>query len=360
MVQTVAWTAYRVPNSLPSDTEDSVLGTEWHQEAIGALADMLRDVAVRRGAPWGVCEGIALIGLQHQDGADYDPRPDVMVLERPLPRGDLAAIHLADVGAPLFVMEAASNSTKGNDLDDKRLAYAAIGVREYLVFDPAGGVLSTPLLAWRLDGDEYARWQPDGEGWWHSAALDVSFRATQPFLGVRDRDGTLIAPAGQVRRQAHEVEQRLMAEAHVRAELEQRLMAETLVRAEIEQRLGAEAQERTALEQRLMAEAHVRAELEQRLVAEAHVRAELEQRLMAEAHVRAELEQRLVAEALTRAEFAQRLDAEALAMAKLAQRLDAEAQARAADARRIARLEEGLRQLQTGAMRDDDELTSDH
>ncbi len=290
MVQTVAWTAYRVPNSLPSDTEDSVLGTEWHQEAIGALADMLRDVAVRRAAPWGVCESIALIGLQHQNGADYDPRPDVMVLERPLPRGDLAAIHLADAGAPLFVAEVASNSTKGNDLDDKRLAYAAIGVREYLVFDPTGSVLSTPLLAWRLAGIVYEPWQPDGEGWWYSTALDVSFRATQPFLGVRDRDGAIIAPAGQVRRQARE-------EARARAELEQRLMAE--------------AQQRAALEQRLMAEARVRAELEQRL------------------------------------------DAEALVRAKLTQRLDAKAQ-------RIARLEEGLRQLQAGAMRAGDELTSDH
>jgi len=258
MVQIAVWTAYRVPDALPSDTEDSVLGTEWHQEAISALADMLRDVAVRRGAPWGVCEGIALIGLQHQDGTDYDPRPDVMVLQRPLPRGDLAAIHLADAGAPLFVMEAASNSTKGNDLDDKRLAYAAIGVREYLVFDPADNVLSTPLLAWRLDGDTYARWQPDRDGWWRSVALEVSFRATQPFLGVRDRDGTIIAPAGQMRRQARETEQRLLAEAQARAEVEQRLVAEARARAE-------EASRRADLEQRLAVDARRIAELEERL-----------------------------------------------------------------------------------------------
>ncbi len=51
MVQMALWTAYRVPDALPSDTEDSVVGTEWHQEAIGALADIVRDVAVRRGTP---------------------------------------------------------------------------------------------------------------------------------------------------------------------------------------------------------------------------------------------------------------------------------------------------------------------
>ena len=60
MVQTATWTTYRVPNSLLSDTEESVVGTEFHQEAIGALADMLRDVAIRRGATWGVCQQIAL------------------------------------------------------------------------------------------------------------------------------------------------------------------------------------------------------------------------------------------------------------------------------------------------------------
>ncbi len=167
-----------------------------------------------------------------------------MVLRRPLPRGDLASVRIADVDAPLFVMEAASNSTKGNDLDDKRLAYAAIGVREYLVFDPAGNVLSTPLLAWRLDGDTYARWQPDRDGWWHSAALEVSFRATQPFLSVRDRDGTVIAPAGQMRRQARETEQRLLAETRARVE-------EASQRADLEQRLAAGARRIADLEERL-------------------------------------------------------------------------------------------------------------
>ncbi len=287
MVQVAVWTAYRVPDALPSDTEVSVVGTEWHQEAIGALADMLRDVAVRRGASWGVCEQVALIGLQHEDGTDYDPRPDVMVLRRPLPRGDLASVRIADVDTPLFVMEAASNSTKGNDLDDKRLAYAAIGVREYLVFDPSGDVLPTPLLAWRLDGgDTYARWQPDREGWWHSAALDVSFRATQPFLSVRDQDGVVIAPSGQMRRQAREVEQRLVAEARARAEAEQRLVAEARARAEAEQRLVAEARARAEAEQRLVTEARARAE-------EASRRADLEQRLAADARRIAELEERL-------------------------------------------------------------------
>jgi len=191
MVRTATWTTtYRVPDSLPSDTEDSVVGAQWHQQAVWNLADMLRAVADCRDIAWGVCQQIALVGLRHEDGTDYDPRPDVMVLRQPLPSGGLASVRVADVGAPLFVAEAASDSTQANDQGDKRQAYAAVGVPEYIVFDPSGDVLSTPLLAWRLAAGTYVPWRPDRGGWWHSATLDVSFRATQPFLSMRDRDGT--------------------------------------------------------------------------------------------------------------------------------------------------------------------------
>jgi hypothetical protein len=67
MVQATTWaTPYRVPDTLHSDTEESIVGTQWHQEAISALTDMLEEVARRRGATWGVCNQIALLGLQHE------------------------------------------------------------------------------------------------------------------------------------------------------------------------------------------------------------------------------------------------------------------------------------------------------
>jgi len=201
MAQTATWTTtYRVPNALVSDTEDSVVGTQWHQQAVWNLADMLRAVADRRGITWGVCQQIALVGLRHEDGTDYDPRSDVMVLQRPLLSGNIASVRIADVGAPLFVAEAASDSTKANDQGDKRQSYAAVGVPEYIVFDPSGDVLSPPLLAWRLAAGSYVPWRPDRGGWWHSASLDVSFRATQPVLSMRDRDGTPVELSREVRR----------------------------------------------------------------------------------------------------------------------------------------------------------------
>jgi len=146
-----------------------------------------------------------------------------MVLDRPLPSGDLASISLADAGVPLFVMEVASKSTGRNDTGDKRRAYEAIGVPEYIVFDPDGGVLRTPLRAWRLQFGVYAPWAPDPDGWWHSASLAISFQATQPFMTVRDRNGQLIGLSRQVRQHAERLEQRLNEAEQARVEQAQQI-----------------------------------------------------------------------------------------------------------------------------------------
>lgn len=195
MVQIAApWNVYRVPDTLPDDTEESVVGTEWHQEATGDTADKLREGARRQAAPWGVCEQIALVGLRHRDGRPYDPRPDVMVLSRPLLAGSLSSVALAEVGAPLFIAEVASRSTVSDDVGDKRHAYEAIGAQEYVVFDPDGALLSAPLFAWRLEHGAFIPWQPDAEGWWRSAALGLSFRHAHPLLRMRDHVGREIPP----------------------------------------------------------------------------------------------------------------------------------------------------------------------
>ncbi len=225
MAQATTWTtAYRVPNTLLSDTEESVVGTLWHQDATSFLVEMLREVAERRGVTWGVCNQIALLGLQHENGTAYDPRPDVMILARPLRSGRMSSITFAEAGVPLFVAEVASRSTVGNDQGDKRHAYAAIGVPEYVVFDPDGDLLPDVLRVWRLEGGVYAPWRPEDDGAWYSASLDVSFQATRPFLGVRDRDGRQIALPRVVRERLGETEQRLAQETRRRAELEEQLL----------------------------------------------------------------------------------------------------------------------------------------
>ena len=127
------------PDWLSDDTEESVLGSEWHQEAIHILADMLRDVARKRGAPWGVYEQVELRGVRRQNGRPYPLHPDVFVTGQGLDQTrDTTAVKLADVGAPLFVAEVASRSPARNDIAGKAEVYARIGVPKYLVFDPTG------------------------------------------------------------------------------------------------------------------------------------------------------------------------------------------------------------------------------
>ncbi len=205
------WTTYRVPDTLPDDTEESVVGTEWHQEAISALTDMLREAARRHGATWHACNQIAITGLRHTDGHPYDPRPDVMVLTRPLPSGAISSIALDDAGAPLLVAEVASRSTVNDDVDEKRRAYEAIGVQEYMVFDPGLGLLAPSLRAWRLVHGAYIPWSAETDGSWHSSALEVSIVATQPILGVRDRTGRDIDPPRRAWERVDELEQRVRA-----------------------------------------------------------------------------------------------------------------------------------------------------
>lgn len=197
--------ANNVDLPIVADDEESAVGTEWHQEAIGSFAEMLREVSRRRGKEWGICEQIALTGLRLPDGQRYDPRPDVMVLSRPLPSGDVAAVPIEEVGVPLFILEVASTSTVGRDVGDKRLAYELAGVPEYLIFD-TGGVLSTPVLAWTLVGGMYVPWRATGAGRWQSASLDVHIVPEPPFLGVWDRGVDRIERAPDVRMRLEELE----------------------------------------------------------------------------------------------------------------------------------------------------------
>ncbi|HZS90417.1 MAG TPA: Uma2 family endonuclease [Chloroflexota bacterium] len=227
------------------------MGTQWHQEVGFQLGDMLREVAQRRGASWGFCEWITLAGLQYADGRDYDPKPDVMVLRQPLASGNVATVHIAEVGVPLFIAEVASESTYSNDVGEKQRAYAAIGVPEYMVYDPTGRLLSERLRAWRLEGDVYVPWEAESDGWWLSQVLEVGLRPGQPFMRVRDRDGIELLPAGLMRQRSRIIEQERDAEARLRAVAERERDAEAQRRAMAEQERDAEAQRRAEVERRL-------------------------------------------------------------------------------------------------------------
>jgi hypothetical protein len=126
-----------------------------------------------------------------------------MVLKQPI-AGDKAVVALSVVGAPLFVAEIASASTLRGDREGKRIAYALAGILEYLLFDPSGTLLPTPIVAWRLPSPSarvYQPWLLEPDGSWRSETLDVWFVPDPPFLRVRSSDGRLLdTPLGTARR----------------------------------------------------------------------------------------------------------------------------------------------------------------
>lgn len=204
------------------------MGTQWHQEAIDALATMLGEVGRRHGQTWGIARGIALLdtGAHYPDGKAYDPKPDVMVLPQPLPSGDVSGVSIAELGVPLFIAEIVSKSTAGNDLGFKKEVYEFARVPEYITFDAAGHLIAPALHAWRLEEEAYVPWVAGADGWWQSRALGITFQPTQPFLTIHDRDGRQISIPRQALQREYQVEQltRELAEAQQRiAEMETEL-----------------------------------------------------------------------------------------------------------------------------------------
>jgi Uma2 family endonuclease len=258
-----------IPAWLLDDTEESVVGTAWHQEARSATRIMLQEEADRRGTTWGVYEEVELSGLPRPGGKTYNPRPDVMVLSHTFV-GDQAAVALTVVGAPLFVAEIASPSTLRTDREGKRIAYALAGIPEYLLFDPSGTLLSSPVMAWRLPSSGarvYQPWAPEPDGSLYSQSLDVWFVPDPPYLRVRGNDRRLLEPPlDTARRARREAVARVDAEAralHAEEALRQeRAQAEEALRQEHAQAEKALRQERAQAEADRAELARLRALLE--------------------------------------------------------------------------------------------------
>lgn len=220
----------QLPYWLPDDTEESILGTGLHLEAISILRDGLWALGPERGAPWGVGSQISLLGMVKNDGTAYDPMPDVFVHPRPVDPA-WSSLSLLDDGPPLLVIEVASPSTVARDVGDKADAYFRAGVREYLVFDTTGDLLGgSQVWARRAGPGGIVPWHADGRGWWWSEAVGVYLAPEGVRLRVRDRDGALVLLSSEARRaqllagqERLALEQRLAAEAEARARLEAEL-----------------------------------------------------------------------------------------------------------------------------------------
>jgi hypothetical protein len=120
--------------------------------------------------------------------------PDVVV-HPTLGRAHRTALDIAIEGPPALAIEVVSPSTAKNDINErtgKAGAYAHSGIAEYLVFDPEAEHIGTQVWARRARGSEFVPWQPEADGRWHSAALDLSFAPLGILLRIYDAAGAIV------------------------------------------------------------------------------------------------------------------------------------------------------------------------
>jgi len=179
----------------PDDTEESVVGSEFHQHVIDAARDGLRMAGQAGGAEWAALSQVALAGFQRPDGSAYTMLPDVFVHPRPNPRPESGTpLTLAEVGVPLLTIEVLSETTYRQDLDlegGKGWSYAAAGVGAYLLVDITGRYMEEHVRALRLVGGRWTRWAATPGGRWESAELGVAFSFDGLYLRVYDAAGRL-------------------------------------------------------------------------------------------------------------------------------------------------------------------------
>ncbi len=195
---------------LPGDTEESVLGTNPHQQVIRELINSL-EWAATRGPRWGVGGQTRIEGFRRSDGSEVPLLPDVFVYPHSWDarRGSLS---IASDGPPLLTIEVTSDSTWQGDLNaaaGKVYSYGEAGIQEYVVFDPTGDLLPERVRAWRREDSRFVPWLPDSDGHWHSQQLGVAFGADGLFLRVYTGDGVPVeydlearAALAELRRQA--------------------------------------------------------------------------------------------------------------------------------------------------------------
>jgi len=136
--------------------------------------------------------------------------------------------------APDVVIEVTSNSTRRQDEDDKPSLYAAMGVREYYLYDPTSDYLDPPLQGYRFVKQRPTLIRPNSAGALESRCLGVALRLEGAELVITDQNSgaRLLTKAefDETQRQAAEAKQQA-AEAKQRRERAKRKQAEDDLRA---------------------------------------------------------------------------------------------------------------------------------
>ena len=183
-----------------------------------------------------ILDAIGVLKVRYQDRTDVYVSGDLLIYyEKDNPRRSVApdvfvvfgvAKHRRNVyklweepKAPDFVLEVASKNTWREDLGRKHDLYAALGVREYWLFDPKDEYFDPPLQGLVLRDGAYSPLPAlvdNGARTMRSEVLGLDLRADTDALRFRD-----IATGEYLKNFAEERAARLAAEARI-AELEAR------------------------------------------------------------------------------------------------------------------------------------------
>ena len=157
--------------------------------------------------------------------------PDVYVVFG-IPKHERPIYKLWEEGKfPDFALEITSSTTRRTDLGKKRDLYAALGVREYFLYDPLGDYLNPRLQGHVLDGGAYRPLTPDPSGTLRSETLRLELRLRDGELRFYDPSAERWLPT---RHELYEAHQRAEAQAAAEAEARLRLEAEVArLRAEL-------------------------------------------------------------------------------------------------------------------------------
>lgn len=153
--------------------------------------------------------------------------PDLMVI-RGIDVAPQKSYRIWEVGVvPQFVMEVLSPSTYEDDKGDKKFVYERLGVQEYWLFDPQGGLLD-PQTDRRVQGyclngrEEYEDIPPRSYGCVRSAILELDVCAVDGNLRFWDYSSGLFLRRLSEETEAREREEQLRRQAELSEERQRR------------------------------------------------------------------------------------------------------------------------------------------
>lgn len=155
--------------------------------------------------------------------------PDVLVTLG-VPKGPRRIYKVWEEGkAPDFVIEVTSKKTKARDRGIKKALYEALGVKEYLLFDPTSDYLDPRFQVFRYEGGRHVPvLTPEAVGY-ESVQLGLTFRVVDNQLRIFETRSQRLLPNSlelrlQAQQQSKRAEQasKLADQASKRAEQEAR------------------------------------------------------------------------------------------------------------------------------------------